>query len=95
MNLVLAQAQDMVVTSLVQVGAVGAVLVWMMIRDGKREERDAARNDERDLKLDRVTDALNHLTRAISLEVLTRPNVVERAKNEAQEILTSIDQRGK
>lgn len=91
MMLPLAEISEAVVTSLIQPGAIGAMLIWMMVRDGKREERAADRDVERDQKLDRVTDALNHLTRAISLEVLTRPNVVERAKSEAQEILTSIE----
>jgi hypothetical protein len=64
---------DSLVNALVQVGVLGPVLAWMMIRH--------------DAKIERMVEAVQNLTRAISLEVATRPGVVERLKQEAHELI--------
>lgn len=84
-------------TSLATSGVAGAVLVFFMFRDTRREDRDAKAKDVhddrerlRDERMDDIVKALNHLTRALTLEVLTRPNVVERARKEAQQLNETV-----
>jgi hypothetical protein len=49
-------------------------------------QRDATNGN----KTNQIVGALNHLTRALTLEVLTRPDVVKRASDEAQQIQDSV-----
>jgi C4-dicarboxylate-specific signal transduction histidine kinase len=93
----LAQASADWTTSLATSGVAGAVLVFFMFRDTRREDREAKnkelhdeRERERDERMDDIVTALNHLTRALTLEVLTRPNVVERARKEAQQLNEAV-----
>lgn len=51
-----------------------------------REAAEEERNRQRDVRSDDMVQAIHHLTRALSLEVLTRPSVVQRARDEAQEL---------
>lgn len=92
MSPILAQLPDWSNT-LVNAGALGICLLFFMWRDVKREEREEKRNVERDNAVKDLTSAMNHLTRAITLEVLTRPNVVKRAQDEAREISEAIGER--
>lgn len=88
----LAQIPDWL-TPLSTFGMGGICLAFLMWRDVRRDEREAARNLERDARMDDVVKALNHLTRALTLEVLTRPNVVQRAQDEARELSQVVGDR--
>lgn len=83
LTLFLAQLPEAVYTGLAQAGVLGCVVAALFWRDSKRDERDA----KRDEKLDRLADAINALTRSISLEVLSRPHVIDRARSEAADLL--------
>lgn len=83
-QLVIAQLPDPLWTGLTQAGLFAPVLGYFMWRDTKRDE-----------KLEQITESINHLTRALALEVLSRPNVVERAKTEANDILKQIGPGGR
>lgn len=88
--ILLAQIQDGILTAVAQLGIVGPVAAWLMYRDGKRQDAVEARQLRQEQQMERVIGSINHLTRAITLEVTTRPHVVERARSEAQELLADI-----
>jgi hypothetical protein len=52
----------------------------------EREEKQDARNEA-------MLDAIHHLIRITGIEVMTRPEAVERAKRDADEILRAISVR--
>lgn len=87
-------------------GLAGACIAFLMAiewrrsaREEKRDDRDAAREQQlmqgiggMQAEMSRLIQATNHLTRALSIEVLTRPDAVQRAKDEARELLTAVAQ---
>ncbi|HYB97504.1 MAG TPA: hypothetical protein VEC57_00025 [Candidatus Limnocylindrales bacterium] len=77
--LFIAQIPEPVWTGMAQAGILAPVLIWFMWRDGKRDE-----------KLENIATSLNHLARGLALEVLSRPSAHERAKVEANDILSQI-----
>jgi hypothetical protein len=87
----LAQIPDGVVSTLAQGGVLGAMCAFLMWRDVKRESDRGEAELRREQKIDRLIDAVNHLTRSNLLDVMTRPNIVARAKAEAQEILEAVE----
>lgn len=87
---ILAQLPDWMSSPLANAGIMGVCLAFFMWRDVKRETREEKRNDERDAALRDLTSAMNHLTRALTLEVLTRPNIIKRAQDEAREISEAV-----
>lgn len=90
MTYLIAQIQDGLLTAVAQLGIIGPVAAWLMYRDGKRQDAMEARQLRQEQQMERIIGSLNHLTRAITLEVTTRPNVVERARSEAQELLSAV-----
>jgi hypothetical protein len=96
-----AQIADSALESLKPYGIAGICVAFFMGRDLWRDARDAKREEDRERRRDdqatrlmeaveRQTAALNHLTQAMTLEVLTRPGVVQRAKDEAQKLQDAI-----
>jgi hypothetical protein len=84
--------------SLKPYGIAGIFCAFFMLRDlvqsqreAKREEVHDAREAKREDQLTTVAKAVNQLTRAISLEVLTRPKVMQRARDEASAIINDLD----
>lgn len=73
---------DSLLNGLSQAGILGAVIAVLFWRDFRRDE-----------KLDRLTESLNHLTRALTLEVLSRPTAITRAQDEARELQNAIDRK--
>lgn len=85
-------------------GLAGACIVFLMAiewrrsaREEKRDERDASREQQlmqgltgMQNEMSRLIQATNHLTRALSIEVLTRPDALQRAKEEAKDLLASV-----
>jgi hypothetical protein len=95
-TVVVAQAGDFL-DSLKPYGIAGICLAFFMMRDVWRETRDAKRSDERENQravemqelraaIRDCAGAMNHLTRAISTEVLTRPNVEGRTAADMREL---------
>lgn len=72
---------EAVVSALIQSGPFGAVVLWFMWRDGK--------------KLDAMTEALNHLIQMTHFEVMTRPRMDDRSREEMTEILAAMERRRK
>ncbi len=77
-----------------------SMLGWFMWRDGKdREERARERlerAEDRKLFLDkqeRVATAVDNLTRATLLEMTNRPQALQRARDEAEQILAQIGKK--
>jgi hypothetical protein len=74
---------DPFTNALISMGAPGIMLgLWIW--------RDTVRQAKFDEKFDRIIEAMNHLTRAQTIEVLTRPHVADSAKREAQELLAHV-----
>lgn len=85
-------------------GLAGACIAFLMAiewrrsaREEKRDERDASREQQlmqgltgMQNEMSRLIQATNHLTRALSIEVLTRPDALQRAKEEAKDLLASV-----
>ena len=89
----LAQIPEPWVNAIASGGAFAVFTAILLFRDYRRDERDFQREERRDQKLDMLTQALNglaeaqnRLTRALALEVLTRPNAVKRAQDEANDL---------
>jgi hypothetical protein len=72
---------EQLLASLINSGPFGAIVLWFMWRDGK--------------KLDTMTEALNHLIQMAQIEVMTRPNLQERIKDEVEELMTALEERRK
>lgn len=72
---------EAVVAALIQAGPAGAVVLWFMWRDGK--------------KLDSLTEALNHLIQMTHFEVMSRPRLDDRSKDEMTEIMAAMERRRK
>jgi hypothetical protein len=64
------------IDQLLNVGAIGVVLAWFMFR----MER----------KLDRMSYEVNRLTRAVLLEIVSRPGVSLSVTREAEELLRDL-----
>jgi hypothetical protein len=64
------------IDQLLNVGAIGVVLAWFMFR----MER----------KLDRMSYEVNRLTRAVLLEIVSRPGVSRSGTREAEELLRDL-----
>lgn len=86
--------------SLKPYGIAGLFCAFFMLRDLVQSQREAerernreAREAKREDQFATVAKAVNHLTRAISLEVLTRPHVVQRARDEANTLLNELDEK--
>ena len=77
----LALITDQIITSLINSGPFGAILLWFMWRDSK--------------KLDTMTEALNHLIHMAAIEVNSRPHLQERTKEEVAELLAAVERRRK
>lgn len=84
---------DTLIVGLVQAGLLGPVVVWFMWRDGKERERINARETRQDERMDRMVEALNHLIRVTGLEVISRPHVAERMKDETRELIAAAEKR--
>ena len=84
---------DDIVAALIQAGVLGPIVAWFMWRDGKERDRNEEREEKRDAKIDSMVEALNHLIRMTSIEVMSRPNIAERAKEDTRELLSAIEAR--
>jgi hypothetical protein len=93
-----AQITDKMLGTFAQYGVVGIIAALLLYRDWRRsdaqEKREAervaaqdARSDRQEQQLQRILGALNALIHSLSLEVLTRPNLLDRIRAEAQENL--------
>lgn len=89
----IAQIPESVVPALVQSGISGAMLVWFMWRDGQQRDQQNIRQTAQDQKLDQVFISINNLARATLLEVMSRPNVMARAKEEAERLLDAVGRK--
>lgn len=83
-------AADPLMTGLAQAGVLGCVVAVLFWRDWKKDEKLEKLIDSMNNNSAATTEAIHHLTRSIVLEVLTRPNVVQRAKDEASEIQDAV-----
>lgn len=88
-----AQMPDGVLPVIFQSGISGAMLVWFMWRDGQQRDQQNARQAAQDQKLDQVFVSINNLARATLLEVMSRPTVVARAKEEAERLLDVVGRK--
>lgn len=82
----LAQLPESWVTGLAQAGVLGIIIGILFIRDFMRDRHDHEREKKRDEQMERLTAALHNLIRITSIEVLTRPNVVDRVQEEVREL---------
>lgn len=85
----LAQIQDQILNTIMQGGVAASFAAWLLYRDGKRADAQEERLNLQGQQLQQVLDSVRSLIHALSLEVLTRPGVHERAKAEAQELIDS------
>lgn len=86
--------------TLAQYGVLGAMVLWFMWVDkGRRDQdkelqiRQEQRQSVQDERLERVLAAVNNLTRATLLDVLNRPEAMNRAKEEARQMLDAIGKK--
>jgi hypothetical protein len=82
MNSISQVVSDPLLNGLTQAGVLGVIIAILFWRDVKKDE-----------KLEKIVDALNHLTRALTIEVLSRPDAMKRAQDEAREIQAVIDRK--
>lgn len=71
-------------------GLPGLVIAWFIWRDYKQSQSHDKRSESQDAKLEQLVQSVNSLVRVTSIEVMSRPQVVARAKAEVQEILTNL-----
>lgn len=88
----LAQIPDVLVQALTEYGILGIILIWFVWREHKRADSDNDRQLRQESKIDALVSSMHDLTRAITIEVLTREHVQDRARAEASELLKRIDQ---
>lgn len=84
-----------IIDPLLKAGALGAVVLWFMWRDGRERDRQAAREDRLDRRFDALVESVGHLIRVTSLEVMTRPSMTQRTKDELAELIAAIEHRRK
>jgi hypothetical protein len=80
--IMLAQMPDSLINPLLRDGVLGVIIAVLFWRDFKRDE-----------KLERLASSLNYLTRALVIEVLSRPASVQRVHDEAREIRDAVTPR--
>ena len=81
MTLTIAQLTDQLITSLINSGPFGAIVLWFMWRDGK--------------KLDTMTEALNHLIQMSAIDVMARPHLLQHTKDEVEALVAAVEARRK
>ena len=90
MSLAAQVAMDPMLSALAQAGTLGVVTAILFWRDFQKDKRLDKLVEVMNENSASAVAAINHLTRAITVEVLSRPNVVERAREEAREIQDAI-----
>lgn len=71
-------------------GLAGLVISWFIWRDYRQSSIDLKRQEAHDTKIDQLVNSVNSLVRITSIEVMTRPNVINRARAETEEILSGL-----
>lgn len=91
--MILAQIPDTVISGVVQASVYGPIVLWFMWRDSKAGDRYVEREQRTDAQMGQMTEAINHLIRVTGIEVMSRPGVAQRMKDETQELLHAADNR--
>lgn len=71
-------------------GIPGLVIAWFVWRDWRQSQIDQDRQRIQDTKIDQLVQSVSGLVRITSMEVMSRPNIVARAKAEAEEIVSRL-----
>lgn len=89
-----------VFNAIMQYGPLGIICAWLMWRELRQQERifkiderREARHEEtqREIRLQR--QSIDDLVRMMGIEVLSRPNVAQRAAQDAQQIIEAVKAR--
>lgn len=89
----LAQIPDTAISALIQAGLLGPIVLWFMWRDGKERDRQMAREIKRDEQFERLHGTVADLVRVSGIDIMSRPNILERIKEETRELAEATEAR--
>lgn len=87
-------------SALFQYGPLGLICAWLMWREAKQqdrqyrqEERREVRHEETQKEIRLQRKSIDDLIQMLGLEVLTRPEVAQRARHDAEQIVAAVKAR--
>lgn len=87
-------------SALFQYGPLGLICAWLMYREAKQqdriyrqEERREVRHEETQKEIRLQRQSIDDLVRMMAIEVLARPQVAQRAAQDAQQIMEAVKAR--
>lgn len=83
-----------------QYGPLGLICAWLMWREAKQQDRMIKQDDRREVRHEETQkeirlqrQSIDDLVRMMGIEVLSRPNVAQRAAQDAQQIIEAVKAR--